>query len=181
MGQPVALVRRELHGRADEQQPAYPLLPQALGHFLTEPVFQQLSLKLPLQLLGFLMPGEQGDGFHVNQPGGHGEELAGDLQIRRLHLVDIVQILGQQTGDFNVVDVQLVLGDQMEKQLQRALKYIELELKLFHGYSSLSSRSIKPVRISSRRYISPVSRARGRSSTGVNIIRAKSAYMMMCS
>ena len=54
--------------------------------------------------------------------GGHGYELAGDLQVHAPHLGQVVQILLQQRGDADILDLYPVAAEKLQDQLQGAVK-----------------------------------------------------------
>ena len=69
-----------------------------------------------------LRPRQQHLRLDVNQRRRHHEELAGDVEVQLLHQLDGVEILLRDERDRNVVDVDLVLLDQVEQQVERALE-----------------------------------------------------------
>ena len=67
----------------------------------------------------------------MNQSGGHDQEVSCDGDAEILHLFQIAQILIGDLGDGNLVDVDFLLADEMEKQVQRAFKDLQLNRIVF--------------------------------------------------
>src|SRR6185295_16031742 len=65
----------------------------------------------------------------VNQRRRHDEELARDIEIQLLHQMDRVEVLSRDERDGDVANLQLVLLDEMEKQIERPLEVFELDGK----------------------------------------------------
>ena len=55
----------------------------------------------------------------------HHQELARDVEVQLLHQVDVLEILLRDRGDRDVVDVDLVLLDEVQQQVERALELLE--------------------------------------------------------
>ena len=53
--------------------------------------------------------------------GGHDEEIGRDVHVHLPHHVKVVQVLGRHFRNGNVVDVDLVLPDQIQKKIERSL------------------------------------------------------------
>jgi hypothetical protein len=72
-----------------------------------------------LQLSDLLLPArEEHLRLEVEQVGGHLDELARDLQIHRLHLVEIGEVLLQDLGDADVPDLDFVFAEQHQDERQ---------------------------------------------------------------
>ena len=93
------------------------------------PKHEELEEKLKSELTGqfafqfffqFLMLWQQRNGFDVHKTRGHLQKLTGNFHIRLLPLLNVVHVLFQQFTDFNIVDIQFVLADQLQDQVQRA-------------------------------------------------------------
>src|ERR1019366_2855985 len=57
----------------------------------------------------------------VNQHRSHVNELGGDVHVEVANALDIGEVLRGDPGDGNVVDVDVLLADQVEQQVERAL------------------------------------------------------------
>lgn len=60
--------------------------------------------------------------FDLHEGGRHHEEFAGDFEVELLHRVQHVDVLARDGLDRDVVDVELALPDQEEKQIERTLE-----------------------------------------------------------
>src|SRR5581483_5694860 len=60
----------------------------------------------------------------MNQDRGHVDKLRRDIHIQFAQLLHITQVLGSDLRNRNVVDVNVLLADEVEQQVQRALVYI---------------------------------------------------------
>ena len=129
----------DLHGLSGKDLTAHIALRQYLCCLFAEGILDQSPLECLLFFLRFLRPGQKGCGFDVDQPRRHFQELSGKLQILFPALIQIRQILFQQTGDLNVIDVQLVLGDQAQEQIHRPFKDLQLKRDLLHKITSPSA------------------------------------------
>ena len=69
---------------------------------------------------------QQRNAFQMNQPCGHFQKFAGDIQIFLLHGPDLLHILVQKLRDRNVVDIELILCNQVQKKIQRAFEHRKL-------------------------------------------------------
>ena len=76
-----------------------------------------------------LGPRQQHSGLDVNQRGGHHQEVAGHVEIQLLQQMNRIEILLRDDHDRDVVDVQLVFPDQIQKQIERAVEVVELDGK----------------------------------------------------
>ena len=57
------------------------------------------------------------------------EIVAGDVEVHLLHQLDRFEVLRRDRGNRDVVDVELVLADQMQQEIERALELLELDRK----------------------------------------------------
>ena len=64
----------------------------------------------------------------VNQRRRHYQELSRHVEIQVLHERDVAQVLLGDERDRDVVDVQLALANQVQEQIERSLKGVELDL-----------------------------------------------------
>ena len=109
------------------------------GDLAADRVFQQLTRQLLFQLLGFLLVlGQQHDRLDIDEPRRHRQEFRGDIHLILLHAVDLLHVLVEEIGDLNIVDIDLVLGDQAQQQVERTLKHGQLVLQLcLHSFTLL--------------------------------------------
>ena len=77
---------------------------------------------------GGLGPRQQHPALDVDQRRRHHQELAGDVEVELLHQVEVLEVLLGDQRDRDVVDVHLVLLDQMNEQIERALERLHLDL-----------------------------------------------------
>ena len=73
-----------------------------------------------------IVDGQQHAGLDIDQLGRHGDELAGYLQVQLPPLVHPGQILVQNEGDLNVLDLHLVFAQQVKDQVQGADKVLHV-------------------------------------------------------
>ena len=114
-------------------------LGQLTARFFVTLVFQQSFHQLGpgvFPLLRLFVYRQQHFGFDVHQLGGHGHEFAGHFQIQLFHLGQMVQILLQDLGDGDIVDADFVFRDQVEQQIQRPIKRIQMIGHLLCGHGS---------------------------------------------
>ena len=69
----------------------------------------------------------------------HDQKLAGNLDIEFLRLVQIRHILLCQTGDRDIIDIDLVFINEMHKEIHRPLKGIQFDFIFLH--SSIRTKS----------------------------------------
>ena len=91
-------------------------------------ILYKSSLKLFFKFLRFLIVRQQRNGLDVYEPCCHFKKIGSVLKILVFELMDILQILLQQQRYLYIVDIQFVLGYEVEQQIQRSLKHIQLEL-----------------------------------------------------
>ena len=85
--------------------------------------------------------------FDIYKPGGHLQKFAGDFQVVLPHRVNIGQILLEQRRNLNIADIELMLLNQIQKQIERAFKFARLKLRLFHAHRIIPAITLtKPVR-----------------------------------
>jgi hypothetical protein len=126
------------HRRTGVDLSAHIALRQNLRRLFAERIFDQCALERLLLLLRLFRPWQKGCRLNIDQPCRHFQELSGKLQILFPALVEIRQVLLQQTGDLDVVNIQLVLGNQTEEQVHRSFKDFQLKRDLLHGVTSPS-------------------------------------------
>ena len=88
-----------------------------------------------------VLNGQQHPRFDKNQLGGHGDELAGYLQIHLLAFLHPDQILIQDQRDLNVPDLHLIFAQQVQDQIQGAYKVLPvLFFALHHPFQVVDGR-----------------------------------------
>ena len=73
-----------------------------------------------------IVDGQQHPGLDIDQVGGHGDKLAGHLQIQFLPLGHPLEVLVQDQSDLDVLDLHFVFIQQMEDQIQRTHKILQI-------------------------------------------------------
>jgi hypothetical protein len=58
-------------------------------------------------------------GFDIDERGSHVDEFGGDVYVLNFELVKVVEILGGDFGDLNVVDRHFLLFDEVEQEVER--------------------------------------------------------------
>ena len=66
--------------------------------------------------------GQEDARLDVQERRGHADELAGHVEVDLLHRLERLQILLGDQGDGDVEDVDLVLVDEVQQQVERALE-----------------------------------------------------------
>ena len=61
--------------------------------------------------------GEEGFAFDVDEERGHVDEVAGGIDVDLLEVMGVLEELGGDAGDRDVVDVDVLFADQVEKQV----------------------------------------------------------------
>ena len=152
MSQTVCGIGLNFFRRSDKPPELLAPLPELSGHLLADLIFEKLPLQFGFELAAFLLvPGQKGNCLDINQAGGHLEEFTRQLEVRILCRADVRHVLFEQGGDLHIIDVQLVLGDQVEQQVERAFKFRSPERKLFHYRINRAIRLTQPVAKSSSR------------------------------
>ena len=65
--------------------------------------------------------GQQGLGLDVDEERGHVDELAGGVDVDLLEVVGVLEELAGDAGDGDVVDVDVLLADEVEEEVERAV------------------------------------------------------------
>ena len=102
-----------------------------------------VHLALRFFLLGF---GQEHACLDVHEVGRHGDELAGDLHIHPLHFIQIGQILLQNGGDLDILDLYFIFAQQQEDDVQRAVKILQRLAFRVYDAAEVVSRFIHAVR-----------------------------------
>jgi hypothetical protein len=74
-----------------------------------------------------LRPRQQHLRLDVDEGGRHDDELAGDVEVQLLHHLESLEILLRDERDRDVVDADLVLLDEVQQQIERALERLQLD------------------------------------------------------
>ena len=75
--------------------------------------------------------GEHHAALDHHERGGHHDELARHVEVELAHEVEVLHVLLGDAPDRDVVDVQFLAADQVQKQVKRALEYLEVHLVVF--------------------------------------------------
>ena len=73
-----------------------------------------------------VVDGQEHPGLDIHQMGGHGNKLTGYLQIQLLALVHPGQVLVQDQGDLDVLDLHFVFAQQVQNKVQRPHKVLQI-------------------------------------------------------
>ena len=60
---------------------------------------------------------------------GHEDELGADIEIHFARLVEVAQVLRRDGGDGDVANVDLLLADEVEQQIERAVVAVEVNVE----------------------------------------------------
>ena len=85
-------------------------------------LLQGLDQGVHLALGLLILQREEHPGLEVDQVGGHGDELAGDLQVHLPPLLQPGHILVADQGHGDVLDLHLILAEKEEDQVQGTLE-----------------------------------------------------------
>ena len=118
----------QFHRRTHEDIICNELLPELAGSLLTECILDQGALQFLLGAFGFLRLREERNGLDPDQTRCHFQKFPGKIQILPLSFIYIQQILLQQLCDLDVIDIKLMLGNEVEQQVEGTCEDIELEL-----------------------------------------------------
>ena len=127
------------HRTQDGGDPLDPLVVLAAA-----PLLQGANQLLHLAFGLLVLQGQEHSGLDEHQLSGHGDKLAGHLQIHLLAQLQVGQILLQNEGDGDILYLDLVLAQQIEDQIQRALKVLHA-LPAVHHALQFIDRYIHPV------------------------------------
>ena len=78
------------------------------------PLLQGLDQQIHLALDLLILQTQEHAGLDIHQVGGHGDELAGDLQVHLLPLVQIFQVLIQDQGDGDILNLNFIFSQKVE-------------------------------------------------------------------
>ena len=113
VAQAVGGVQRNRHGRAHGKVDALAHGAQPGGHLFAQAVFHQHAGELFLHALGLFAFGHKEKRFHLHQPGGHFNELAGALHLFGAHTVHDGGVLVDELYNFNIGKAHLVFADKV--------------------------------------------------------------------
>ena len=83
-------------------------------------------------------------GFDVDERRRHHQEFTDNVQILRLHVTYVIEILLRNRHNRNVINIQFILFNQMEQQVQRTLKILQL---IGYSHSFLPASESKRYRL----------------------------------
>ena len=127
MGAAVGAVRLYLHRRTDGISIPRISGTHLLRSRLAEGVFYEPALQLLFKRFRLFLAGQQRNGLDIDEPCSHFQEIACDLHILLRHIRNIVQILLHKYHYGDIVNIQLMLCYQVQKQVKRPLKDLQLE------------------------------------------------------
>ena len=61
---------------------------------------------------------EEHFGFDVDERGGHVDEVGGDVDVELFELVQVIELLGGDFGDLDIVNAHFLLLDEIKQQVQ---------------------------------------------------------------
>ena len=108
------------------------------------PLLQGFDKQVHLTLGLLVLDGQKHPGFDEHELGGHGDKLAGHLQVHPLPPLQVLQILVQDQGDRNVRNLYLIFRQQVEDQIQGPLEVLH-SLPAVHHALQLVDRAVHPV------------------------------------
>ena len=88
---------------------------------LEQPGEEQVALFEPQQLfveLGVLEAGQQASGLQLHEGGGDQQELGGDVEIERLHAVELGEVLVDDPREGDLPEVDLLLEDEVQEEIE---------------------------------------------------------------
>ena len=88
----------------------------------------QARLRSVIFVFGGLFHRKQHLRFDLKQCRSHHQKFTGDGKIQLLHRLDVAQILLSDQRDRDIVDVDLVLLDEVQQEVERALKVLDANL-----------------------------------------------------
>ena len=94
---------------------------------LEQPAHERLARILFRIFLRGIDAREQHPRLDVNERGRHHQKLAGDVEVHLGHQLEIVEVLPRHEDDGDVVDAQLVLLDEVQQQVERALEVLKAD------------------------------------------------------
>ena len=112
------------------------------GRILEFFVFNKLADKLPARivLLGILFgwlihARQQGAAFQIHQIGRHDDELGGQIDVKQLECIDVVEVLAGDSLDGDRMDIHLVFFDEVEQQVERTFENFKTDFVVvgFHA------------------------------------------------
>jgi len=71
--------------------------------------------------------GEEHAALDLHEGGGHDENVAGDIEVERLHRAESLEVLFRHRLDRNVVDIDFVFPDEEKQKIKRAFEDLQLD------------------------------------------------------
>ena len=76
--------------------------------------------------------------FQVNKVGRHHDKFAGQLDVQLFERLEILQVLTGDAFERDIVNVDLILFDEIKKEIERPFENLELDLVIgFHVSRSI--------------------------------------------
>ena len=92
---------------------------------LEQPGEEQVALLEAQQLLvelEVLAAGQQAAGLELDERRGDEQELGGDVEIERVHALDLGEVRVDDLGERDLPEVDLLLEDEVQEEVERALE-----------------------------------------------------------
>ena len=104
-------------------------------------VFDELADEFPARVFALvlalhghlLIHGQQLAALDVHERRGHDEKLAGEVEVEHPHDLDVFDELRGELREVDLVDVHLLLLDEVEEEVERAFKDLELDFVIGHA------------------------------------------------
>ena len=111
-------------------------------HLVLQETADQLFAGIRLFFAGLLVffAGQEHAALDIQKGCRHDEELAGDIHILVVHLMNVLQILVRDPGDRDIVYINFVLFDQVHEKVERPLEHRQF---YWNGHSLISCSSNK--------------------------------------
>ena len=94
-----------------------------------EPFHQFLArIFLRLQFIQLRIARQQHLRFDVDQRRRHVNEFRAQLDVHGQRLLHVIQVLGSNLSDGDVVDVDLLLADQIQQQVEGPIIVLQMEI-----------------------------------------------------
>ena len=90
-----------------------------------------------------VLQGEEHPGLDEHELGGHGDELAGHLQVHPLAQLQVAEVLVQDQRDGDILYLDLIFAQQEQYEVQRSLEVLQLPPVMHHLFQ-LEYRALHP-------------------------------------